>query len=131
MVRRLFGSISFFTRTFFSTSVPDPFRFDPHPGINTQYRYHWIRIRLLLVSSMAFRMSTKIIFFLFFCSFLTVGAFTQDNKSLGSHKTVEIHDFLIYCLLMEGSRAGYVEIIPDPGGSKRPDPDHCLRSLVY
>jgi hypothetical protein len=55
----------------------------------------------------------------YFCLFLTVGTFTlvfKDNKSLRSHKTVEIMFF--FSLLKKGS--GSVQIItdsdPDPKG---------------
>ncbi len=72
----------------------------------------------------------------FFCFFLAVRTLTvvfKDNMSLRSQKIVEIILYLnlFACwMLMEGSGAGSVQIIPDPDHRKRKhtdptDPEHC------
>jgi hypothetical protein len=63
------------------SSVPDPRHFgtdtDADPGI-----WMWIRLRILLFSSVTFKMPTKIIFFSlkFLCLLLSEGIFTQFFK---------------------------------------------------
>jgi hypothetical protein len=53
----------------------------------------------------------------FFCLILFEGTFTsffKDKKSQRSHKTVGIKVFLYFCLMIEGSGAGYTPLTNGP-----------------
>ncbi len=80
------------------TSVPDPWHFgvDPDPRIHSSDK--WMRIRILLFSSLTFKTPTKtnlnkvllLSKVLFECTF---ASFFKDKKSKRSHKTVGIKVF--------------------------------------
>ncbi len=86
-----------------------------------------LHFRILLFSSVAFKMPTQLFFLLrFFCFLLFVGTFTsvfRDNKLsfLEATKLYKIKIlFLGFCLLLEGNGSGSAQIITDldPGGPK-------------
>ncbi len=80
--------------SYVGSSIPDPWRFYTKPHSRLRTTGLRFRIRILLFSSMAFRMPTK---YKFFWLFLTVDTFTsvfKENKLLRNQKTVEIMGFL-------------------------------------
>jgi hypothetical protein len=68
---------------------------DPDPRVRTTD----LRIRILLFSSVSFKMLIKVFFFLLFEGTFT--SFFKDKKSQRNHKTVEIKIFLF--LLDDGT----------------------------
>ncbi len=90
-------------------SVPDAWRFDTDPDPRSRTTWLRIRILILLFSSVTVRMQTKSKFFsrevllITDCSGIITSVF-KDNRLLRSNKTVEINFFLIFLLLMEGSK---------------------------
>ncbi len=88
------------------SSVPDPWSFDMDPD-PWKLTVHWlrIRIRILLFSSLAFKITTKNKFFplsFFVFLLLIVGTFTSV-KAMKSQNSRNQGFFSIFCLLMEGS----------------------------
>ena len=97
----------------------------------------WIQIRILLFSSLTFKMPSKSNFlnlvFLLISFQVTFTLFFQRLKSKRSHKTVGIKVFSSYfCLMMEGSRSTvYLLLVDmDPGGLKHVEILIC-RFLTY
>ncbi len=84
----------------------DPCHFgtDPHP--DPQIRTSDFRIRILLFSSLAFKMPTKNKFFAYYP--LCEGTFTNQFVKIKSHKEVtkqQKSSFFLLCLIVEGSRS--------------------------
>jgi hypothetical protein len=99
---------------------------DPSTGL-------WIRIRILLFSSVALRCQKKQGIFASFFPFIsyssTFSAVFKDYKSSRSDKRVEIKVFLFFLVVDEFiqiPRSGFVRIVtvsdPDPGSPKLTDP---------
>ncbi len=89
---------------FCGTSVVDPWHFGTEPDPRIRTTDLWIRIRILLFSSVAFKMPTKkLVFFLGFLLMTfwrncTCTSVFKDIKSWRSHKTVGIKVFLTFLL---------------------------------
>ncbi len=99
----------------------DPWYFGTQPDPRIRTTELRIRIRILLFSSVAFKMSKNIsLFFLSFLLLFFVGTFPslfKDKKSWRSHF------YYCFCFMMEGCGSGSGQIMTDP--------QHCIRWSKY
>ncbi len=128
---RISCAFSFVSKPAGQYSDPWHFGMDPDPRIRTSE--DWIRI--LLFSSVTFKMATKKInFSMFFCLLLfkaVFRSFFKDKTGFISHKTVGMQVSHYFCLMIEGSGFGSSSV-PDTNesGSGRPSKMRILRIRI-